>query len=169
MKTCSFTGHRPGNLPFGYDENHPQCRKLKVHLYNIIGTLAKNGVTDFYTGMALGTDTYCAEIVLYLQRKFFPDIRLHGVLPCANQEIKWKEKAQMRYKFLLQGCSTTYYISVPYTSGCMLERNDYLVEKASIILAVYDGKSTGGTAYTVKKGREKGKEMIIVNPFSFRI
>ena len=28
--TCAFTGHRPSSYKFGYDEEHPDCCKLKA-------------------------------------------------------------------------------------------------------------------------------------------
>jgi len=32
QKTRCFTGHRPDKLPFGYDEESPDCLRLKVSL-----------------------------------------------------------------------------------------------------------------------------------------
>lgn len=29
MKTCAFTGHRPQNLPFGFNEEDERCVDLK--------------------------------------------------------------------------------------------------------------------------------------------
>lgn len=169
MSSCSFTGHRPQHLPYQYQENHPERRKLKVHLYNIIGTLAKDGITDFYTGMALGTDTYCSEIVLFLKEKYFPHIKLHAVLPCEHQEKKWREHDRMKYTDILSKCTSHYYISIEYNSKCMFQRNDYLIEKADILLAIYDGFSKGGTSYTLEKAKHQQKKIILVNPHNFTI
>lgn len=38
MKTCAFTGHRPQNLPFGFNEEDERCIDLKktlssIHIY----------------------------------------------------------------------------------------------------------------------------------------
>lgn len=32
MKTCAFTGHRPQNLPFGFNEEDERCIDLKKTL-----------------------------------------------------------------------------------------------------------------------------------------
>lgn len=43
MKTCAFTGHRPQNLPWQFNENDKNCLKLKQILNQQISQLAKNG------------------------------------------------------------------------------------------------------------------------------
>ena len=35
MKTCIFTGHRPQNLPFGFNELDERCIQLKKELKKI--------------------------------------------------------------------------------------------------------------------------------------
>ncbi len=61
-----FTGHRPGKFSWKNNETDPRCVLLKTVLTEQIVKLAKAGVTDYLSGMALGTDVYCAEIVLAL-------------------------------------------------------------------------------------------------------
>ena len=41
------------------------------------------GVTDYLSGMALGTDLWCAQIVLDLQKKY-PALKLHAYQKCSN-------------------------------------------------------------------------------------
>ena len=43
MKTCAFTGHRPQNLPWQFNEADINCLKLKQILNQQISQLAKNG------------------------------------------------------------------------------------------------------------------------------
>ena len=66
---CAFTGHRPKKLPWRYDETDSRCVALKEKLTEQIARLAEAGVTDFFSGMAEGTDVYCAQIVLDLRKK----------------------------------------------------------------------------------------------------
>ncbi len=51
-KTCAFTGHRPGKLPWGYDETAEGCVRLRETLAAQISLLIDSGVTDFLSGMA---------------------------------------------------------------------------------------------------------------------
>lgn len=68
--TCAFTGHRPSSYRFGYDEEHPDCCKLKALMTLQIVSLIENGVTTFLSGMALGADIWGAEIVLACKKKY---------------------------------------------------------------------------------------------------
>ncbi|MBQ9118266.1 MAG: hypothetical protein IJY11_03585 [Clostridia bacterium] len=45
----------------------------------------------------------------------------------------------------------------------MLERNDYMLNNSSLVIALYNGKG-GGTGYTVKNAKQKGLETIIIEP-----
>ncbi len=45
MKTCAFTGHRPQNLPWQFNENDKNCLKLKQILNQQISQLAEKGLT----------------------------------------------------------------------------------------------------------------------------
>ena len=65
-----------------------------------IGKLAAAGVTDFFSGMALGVDTWAAMAVLDLRERN-PAVKLHCVLPCEGQEDTWTIPAQVRYKYIL--------------------------------------------------------------------
>ena len=83
-KCCAFTGHRPSKFPWRHNEADSRCVALKEKLTDQITKLVNAGVTDFFSGMAEGTDTYCAQIVLDLRRKN-PTLNLHCVLPCEGQ------------------------------------------------------------------------------------
>ena len=61
---CAFTGHRPNKLPWRYNEKAPGCVALKRTLGEQIAALTDNGYTHFLSGMALGVDCWCSQIVL---------------------------------------------------------------------------------------------------------
>ena len=61
---CAFTGHRPKSFPWKYNETARDCILLKEVLTAQIISLAKQGVADFLSGMALGVDLWSAQIVL---------------------------------------------------------------------------------------------------------
>lgn len=68
---CAFTGHRPQNLPFRFNETDERCLRLKAELRKlIVQMIEQKNVTHFISGMALGIDTYAAEIVLDLKSQF---------------------------------------------------------------------------------------------------
>ena len=162
---CAFTGHRPKSFPWKYNEADRECVLLKEVLAAQISALAEQGATDFLSGMALGVDLWCAQIVLGLQEKY-PTIKLHCVLPCEGQEIKWAASAQAQYRAILKQASNVVYVSRKYTPDCMLERNRYMVDHASILLAVHNGTQRSGTGATVNYARKLGRKIIVINPLT---
>ena len=83
MYKVSFTGYRPQKLPFR-GESDPACADLKRRIYAEIERLYEHGAGEFYTGMALGVDMWCAEAVLKL-KSLHPEVRLVALLPCRGQ------------------------------------------------------------------------------------
>jgi len=165
MKTCAFTGHRPQNLPFGFEEKDRRCRALKKLLRReIIRQIKENGVTHFITGMALGTDMYAAEIVLMLKSRY-RNITLECAIPCQSQADKWSPEQQARYRDIVSRCDKQTLIQRMYTADCMHRRNRYMVDQADVLIAVWDGGS-GGTGMTVQYAQGQGKPVTVIHPIS---
>ncbi|MDE6931471.1 MAG: DUF1273 domain-containing protein [Oscillospiraceae bacterium] len=165
QNSCAFTGHRPKSFPWKYNETSRECVLLKEVLAVQITSLAEQGVTDYLSGMALGTDLGCAQIVLDLQKKY-PALKLHAILPCEGQDSKWTAPAQAQYHTILNQASNVVYVSRTYTSNCMLQRNRYLAAHASILLAVYNGTQRSGTGATVNYARKLGRKIIVIDPLT---
>lgn len=138
---------------------------LKEVLAAQIEKLANQGATDFLSGMALGVDVWAAEMVLGLKKKT-PALSLRCILPCEGQEDKWPVAEQDRYHFILKQADEVAYVSRAYHPNCMLERNRYLIDHASILLAVYNGTQRSGTGATMRYAQKKGREIFIIDPAS---
>ncbi len=67
--TCAFTGHRPSSFSFGYDEENANCQTLKLLMASQTMLLIENGATTFFTGMALGVDTWGAENAILIRSR----------------------------------------------------------------------------------------------------
>lgn len=165
---CAFTGHRPHKFPWKTNEADPRCAALKAVLAEQVGKLVAAGVTDFYSGMADGSDVWLSQIVLDL-RKENPALKLHCFLPCEGQADKWSIAAQERYHSILGQADSVEFVSRKYYDGCMLDRNHRLVEAAGCLLAVYNGERRGGTAATVRYAQKLGREILIIEPVSLAI
>ena len=166
--TCAFTGHRPGKFPWKYDESAPGCVALKAALTEQITVLADRGITDFISGMALGTDMICARIVLALRRKN-PAIKLHCALPCKTQADSWTASSREQYQEILAQADSSILVSQVYTPDCMLKRNCFMVDHAAVLLDVYNGEYRGGTSMTIRYARKVGRELYILNPFTLEL
>lgn len=162
-KSCAFTGHRPRKFPWGYNEADVRCVALKKALTEEIARLVDAGYMDFLSGMAEGADTWAALAVLALKKEN-PALKLHCVLPCEGQADEWSASARELYSSILEQADEVVYVSREYHDGCMLERNRYLVDHTTCLLAVYNGEWRGGTAMTVRYARKMGREVIVLSP-----
>lgn len=162
-RAYAFTGHRPNKLPWRYDETDERCVALKAVLAEQIGALAGAGVTQFLSGMAEATDTWSALSVLSLREKN-PAIKLHCILPCTAQAEKWSASSRDLYHSILGRADSVVYVNRDYHKNCMLERNRFMVEHASVLLAVYNGTRRSGTGATVNYARKMGREIIVIDP-----
>lgn len=161
--TCCFTGHRPNKLPWGYNEKGISFLLFKIRLRKTIKLAIKSGYKYFISGMALGSDMLCAEIVLDLKKKY-SNIELECAIPCINQTEKWLGNSIKRYEQILSKADKITYVSpVKYFKGCMTKRNNYMIDNSSLLIAIYN-KSAGGTQRSIEKGIEKGLLIKIIKP-----
>ena len=166
--TCAFSGHRPHKFPWKNRETDPRCVALKAALTKQITELVDAGVTDYYSGGADGVDAWTSMIVLTLRGKN-PALQLHCILPHKGQADRWSQSARERYYEILKQADSVEYVSQKYYDGCMLDRNRRLVEKAGVLLAVYNGEWRGGTAATVRYARKLSREIIVLAPLTLTV
>ena len=168
--SCAFTGHRPTRFSFKHDETHPACIELKKVLAEQIDFLYRQGVTDFYTGCALGVDMWAGEAVLSLM-ELHPEVKLHCIVPFAGQEMKWTPEQQARYHALLDKSRDVFLTQEKYSKDSYYIRNRYLVDHADIVMAVYDTNANkrSGTGYTVHYAQAQGKTIIAIDLDDFHV
>jgi len=131
-----FTGHRDVKWM------EPDCRKS---INQLIDRAIADGVTYFYSGMALGVDMIAAEELL---KRNLP---WTAVIPCADQPNRWIKKEQARYRDLLKKANAVVTLYPEYADGVMQARNQWMIDNSQICLTIYDGISqTGGTALTIQ-------------------
>ena len=146
-----FTGHR--NIE-GIEIN-----TLMYKLDETIAQLTVRGVTTFLSGGACGFDQLAAEAVLRA-REHNRDIILTMALPCLNQDDSWDEADKKTFRRILGDADHIIYATdQPYADGCMLKRNQLLVERSGVCVA-YMKHDRSGTSQTVRLARENGLEII---------
>ena len=146
--SCCFTGHRPEKLPWRYREADLRCLSLKRRIADAAEAAYEEGYRHFLCGMALGCDLYFCECVLAL-RAVHPDITVEAAVPCPTQADGWPPEQRARYRRLLDACDFETLVSNRYTPYCMQRRDRYMVDHASLLIAVFDG-TPGGTRYTME-------------------
>ena len=163
--TCCVTGHRPQSLPWGHREHDPRCVALKKLMWKEMRRLIEErGVRHFISGMAMGADTYAAELVLML-RDTYPGITLECAIPCVEQTKLWPEEDRERYLSLLEQADRETLVQREISEGCYRKRNRYMVDNSAFVLAVWNGRGRSGTQSTVDYAKKQGREIIVINPW----
>lgn len=145
-RTLCFTGHR---------QIVPKCLPtLTTSLDAQLETQYAAGYRTFIAGGALGFDTLAAERVLHLKQRH-PDARLLLAIPCVGQDAHWTESQQIHYARLCYAADGCIRLSDHYYSGCMMVRNRFMVDHASLCICymeAFRGGTVATVAYALKKG-----------------
>ena len=168
MTSCAISGHRPTRFKFGYKETHTGCKRLKRVMREQFDLLYQQGVREFYVGGALGVDMWAAEILLRMkEQSAYSDLLLHMVLPFAGHDENWDERSRERLRFIMRHCADTVIIGIPgqLPLACYKLRNQYLVDHADCLLAVYDSDRSirSGTGQTIRMAQKKGIDVKIID------
>ncbi|RHR11004.1 DUF1273 family protein [Pseudoflavonifractor sp. AF19-9AC] len=135
-KTCCVTGHR--------DIPAEQMDRIQKLLRQEILAAIEDGYTHFISGFAAGADLLFADIVAELKEIYL--ITLEAAIPYPGR-MKTPDETFQR---LIRCCDTVKIHSDVYSKGCYMRRNRYMVDQSQRVVAVYDGRPTGGTAVTVR-------------------
>ena len=158
QESCCFTGHRPEKLPWGYNEEDPRCLALKQRISSAVEAACREGFRHFLCGMAAGCDLYFCEAVLLLRQRCL-GVTVEAAIPCPTQADDWPADLRGRYRRLVAECDYQTMVSQAYTSQCMLRRDRYMVDHASLLIAAFNG-SPGGTRYTLEYAMRKGLQIV---------
>lgn len=159
MKYVALTGHRPNKIG-GYRIPNP--------IYNFISKRIRQELQRIrpctvISGMALGVDQIAAEISIDLGIPFI------AAVPFIGQESKWPPKSQEHYKELIGKAEEVAIVSSGhYSVSKMMIRNEWMVDKCDLLIAVFDG-SAGGTCNCVEYAISCKKEIVRINPGHFSI
>lgn len=141
----AFTGHRPPKLG-GYGE--PTTAKLIKLATEYLATHRPDWA---YVGMALGWDQACAYACYKLKIPFT------ACIPHEGQEDIWPEASKEWYRRLLKAAAEKVVVSPgAYASWKMQTRNEFMVDHANKLVALWDG-SQGGTFNCVQYAQAQGK------------
>jgi uncharacterized phage-like protein YoqJ len=138
------TGHRPDKLG-GYSmEVFGRLRALASEF------LGRDKPDKVLTGMALGWDQAVAAAAIE------NDVPFVAAVPCEGQDSRWPVQSRAMYKVLLERADEVVVVSPgPYAAWKMMARNKWMVDKAELVVALWDG-SDGGTANCVRYAESRG-------------
>ena len=153
-KTIALTGHRPNKL-WGYKLDEPHYGNVAHAVKRFID---ENDVDTLISGMALGFDQLGARVALEW------DTKLIAAVPFKGQESQWPAHSQKTYSNILDAADEVVVVCEgEYAPYKMQKRNEWMVDHADIILALWDGTS-GGTANCVSYALKQGKPIYRLDP-----
>lgn len=144
---CCFTGHRPNKI--GFSE-----QVIKELLENAIDEAIENGYVTFISGMAMGTDIWAAEIILS-KKKMNKNLHLICALPHPGFEKRRSITEKLRFEQILKNADLIVNINNSYFNGCYQVRNEWMVDRSSLVIAVFNGQKSG-TKNTIDYARKRG-------------
>ncbi|MDD4080116.1 MAG: SLOG family protein [Eubacteriales bacterium] len=147
---CCFTGHRPEKLK---REESEILRLLEAEIKRALS----DGFTTFITGMAQGVDIWAGEIVLKLKERH-PGLKLIAALPYPGCERRWRAAWKKRFANVAEKANQVISVSPAYSPGVYQKRDQWMVDHAQLVIAVYDG-APGGTEDTIAHAKERGVEV----------
>ncbi len=140
----AFTGHR----------DFPQ-RRFAEQLTELLETIVSraDGSVTFWCGMAVGFDMAAAEVVLALKSRWL-FVELVAVVPFPEQTQFYDLQDKLLYERILSHSDRVVLIDNEYQRDIYYRRNVFLVQSADMVVAYYDGGSSGGTAYTIRQAKK---------------
>ncbi len=104
---------------------------------------------------------YFAEAVIELRKKY-SDITLEAAIPCGSQPERWTSDQRRRYNRLIDACDKVTVLQIEYSADCMMRRNMYMVDRASLLLTCFNGRP-GGTMNTIVYAQRNGVKTVIID------
>ena len=148
---CAFTGHRPEKLSMPEYEVRQLLEEGIINAYN-------DGYRVFISGAAKGTDLWAADIVLRLREKH-KEVKLICAIPFPSRENSRAKPEQDDYSRIVSSADEVVCVCDHYFKGCFQLRNKWMIDRASRLIAVWNGQA-GGTKNAVIYAKRSGIEII---------
>ena len=149
-KTCCVTGHR--EIP------EDKLAYVESELKKAVMAAVKDGYTRFINGGAAGADLLFAAVVAELREQGCP-ISLEAALPYRGR-LNSRNPA---FQTMISACDRIKVLCEESSRSCYYTRNRYMVDESDLVIAVYNGRDTGGTVYTMNYAQDKGKTVQVIS------
>lgn len=158
--TVAMTGHRPTSLDSDFTLKSPIWEFIRSE---ITATFEKVKPGKIITGMALGVDQIAAEIAIAMEIPFI------AAVPFPGQQQAWPKEAQEHYAMLLSFAEEVVEVDKgPYSPYVMHKRNQWMVDRADLVVAVWNGWK-GGTRSCVEYALKQQVPVYRIDPATRKV
>lgn len=145
-KACCVAGHR--------DIPADKVEYVKIKLREEIEKALSEGFTTFISGFSEGVGLLFAELVIE-QKERYPHLFLEAAIPYKNL-LKTKDPL---FQKCLAACSGVHVQQKRYTEDCCMNSSRYMLSLSDRVIAVYDGRDSGVTLFTMRCAHIRDKEL----------
>lgn len=152
LHVIAGTGHRPPRLGLSYSRS--DFNKLTDFALRYLRSRDDCAFTTLsvVSGMALGWDQALALAAIRLE------LSLTAAIPFDGQHLRWPKEAQNLYKLILRQASHVHCVgSSDRAVASFHARDRWMIGNSDETLALYDGKSYGGTHKTIQYAEKQNK------------
>jgi uncharacterized phage-like protein YoqJ len=164
MKALAFTSQQMEWLYSDGNQLSAPIIQLRALLLNEIMQRAARGYDTCFCIAERGADIIFGDMVMWVKATTHPTLRLICVIPHEGQATAWSDEWRDRYFKLVDRADDMVLMSHRNTHDCYQKSYRYMVDNATALLAVYDGRQPGDSAYTVEYARSKGREVVLIDP-----
>lgn len=149
IKACCVTGHR--------EIRADKLEYAKENLLKEIRQAIDDGYTHFISGFAQGVDLIFAALVADLMEEN-PALTLEAAIPYRKR----MQTSDGLFRRLLGKCKIIGVHSEEYHPSCYRKRNRTMVSQSQRVIAVYDGRKTGGTLFTMRYAHAQNQDVRVI-------
>ena len=163
--SIALTGHRPQALA-GYNLSAPFYTALEEGLLSIARrALERYGKLVLHSGMALGADTVWSKAILRLREEFPEDVYFVAEVPVRTQPDRWiGERDRDLWREHVKTADQVRIYGEVYSVRWLHARNHGMIDAADLLIAVWNGSETGGTAEAVGYAQKHGTRLWRIDP-----
>lgn len=170
-KSACVTGHRK---IFGSYQG-PVWNLIEATLkQKMEDAYTKQNVRTFICGGAVGVDQLFGKLAIQLRNakaedRILPgddDVHLVIARPFPKQADNWPDRVKNFYTWMCEKADRVFDVSTgEYTKEKMIRRDKKMVDLSDFVIAVWDGRKSGGTYETMKYANSKGKKILVLTVF----
>lgn len=159
--TACFSGHRPEKLPDRGNSNSQITKVIKSLIKQEIDIALADGYTDFIVGMARGIDLWAGEILTDMICIGVP-LKTIAVYPYRGYNSRLRGMELWASGRILGKASEIIYLNDEYYRGCMRERNRYMIDRSSRLIAVVSDFRSG-TGQTISYAKKENVDVRVIS------